>query len=129
MSRSLRELKVCFLAALALLCLFRLWERIETLVIQPITVQQRLFGHVVAYPWKIRSVDMTFGDDGVAKYWRFAQPGFPAPVTKCVPDPARPHLASPAYRGCQIDPGANGPGATWDQGVLTISLPPERPAR
>jgi len=129
LTRSLRELKILFSIALALVCALRLWERIETLLIQPIATEKAVFGRVIAYPWDIERVDMIVGDAGVSKLWMFAKPAFPTPIAQCLPDLQRPRSASANYRRCQIGPGADGPGAEWDKGTLTLFLPAQAPSR
>ena len=118
MSRSWLELKIFFFVALPLLCAVRTVERVHMLLLEPIDVQQKIFGRVVAYPWQLRNADI-FMTPEIYMYWTFAQPNVPTPLKTCLPPdpPRRDRLPS-----CGLSAGAGAYlSAVWGNGQVEIS--------
>ncbi|WP_116090761.1 hypothetical protein [Sphingomonas crusticola] len=119
MSRSWVELRIFFFVALPLLCALRTVERIHMLLLEPIDVQQKIFGRIVAYPWQLRNADI-FVSPEINMYWTFAQPNVPTPPKTCLPpDPRWPYDGLPP---CGHENGEGGYlSANWGNGQLEIS--------
>ena len=122
---SLRELKVCFLVALPLLCAGRALERLNLFLIEPTAAQKAVFGQIVAYPWQLEKADSRFGEDGIAMTWRYRLAAFPAPVKQCEAEdslqPPHPHAGE---RACGMDWAGVYLKAGWEKGSLWMAFDP-----
>ena len=118
-SRSWRELKVFFFAALPVLCAFRTVERVQWLILEPIAVQQKIFGRMAAYPWQLRNADIAILPE-VRMYWTFAEPNPPKPLPLCLPPD--PFLGRSLLPSCSFTSKEGGyVGAEWGNGQFQIS--------
>jgi hypothetical protein len=124
--RSLWELKILFFITFPLLCALRTLERIDTLIMEPITAQNKIFGRVVAYPWQYHDVKSWLDEDGVSTVWSYALPSSPTPLKQCRPGEARnPRGASVGDWMCYLESGDNPQlSAGWEQGRLWVKADP-----
>ena len=122
MNRSLTELKICLYVALPLLCLVRTIERIEVLVIAPITAQRTIFGRVLAFPWKMELADIAINRDAdIFDTWTFVLPDVPEPLKACRPDITTADKPNPRYsRSCSMGSGPAWLNALWGKGRLYV---------
>lgn len=119
MNRSLRELKMIFFIIFPLICAFRLAERIDTLIVAPISAQHRMFGKVVAYPWALRRAETVINRDfDRFDDWTFAAAEIPKPVAACQFEAGR--AGGQDLPGCRISGDIAGYRAAWGKSELRI---------
>lgn len=105
--------------SLPLICAFRLAERVDTLIIAPISAEHRIFGKVVAYPWAMRSAETVINRDfDRFDDWTFATADVPKPVAACQFEAGR--AGGRDLPGCRISGDVAGYRAEWGKGQLLI---------
>ncbi|MBW8842471.1 MAG: hypothetical protein JF608_11825 [Sphingomonadales bacterium] len=112
-------MKILFFLAFPLLCAARTLERINSLIVEPMTAQRDMFGRVLAYPWAMRTAEISINRDAdFLEDWTFVISHVLEPVEACRSDLS--NAGGLDLRACAIGNDRVWNRAQWGKGQLRI---------